>query len=281
MARSRLGAHPHGHATGRAVSATEVARTVETKSEVASPGRGSKMVLEQTQGWTEGRGAARAQRAAEQPVDLSVNPNVKGLTGQARAYDSTLRRTATPDGYVPPPAKKPQRNKPGAPASSAARGPLARLNPGSQSERGEALDKIIDDEGRWRQAAVTGAKLSPVASPRPVYRVRGSAAPLPVSLMPAVGRCLEGGPVGVHGWTKDRLLPATRSQGPTSERALMFPPQGGGEDSGVSQQTTTTRPLRAAVEGRGGAAEQKAPAPVPPMTSVSAVECAAYRENFV
>ena len=213
-----------------------------------------------------------------------VNPNVKGLTGQARAYDSTLRRTATPDGYVRPPAKKPRRNKPGAPDSIAARGPLARLNPGSQSERGEALDKITDDVGRWPQAAVAGTRLSPVASPRPVHQTgHGSAAWLPVSLMPAVGICLEGGPVGVHGWTKDRLLPATQSQGPTSERALTPHTQlRDGVSSGVSQQTTTTRPVRAAVEGRGGAAEQKAPAPAPPMISVSAVErYAAYRENFV
>jgi len=71
-----------------------------------------------------------------------VSPNVRGLTGQARAYDNTLQRTATPDGYVPPAAKRPRRKKTGEPDSSAARGPLARLNPRSWSERGEALDKI-------------------------------------------------------------------------------------------------------------------------------------------
>ena len=213
-----------------------------------------------------------------------VSPNVRGLTGQARTYDNTLQRTATPDGYVRPPAKKPRRNKPGAPDSIAARGPLARLNPRSWSERGEALDKNIDDEGCWPRAAATGTRLSPVSSPRPLHREEGqcSAASLPASLMPAVRSCLEGGSVGVHGWTRDRLLPATRSQGPTTERALTPPPRlRVGAASGVSQQTSTTHPLRGAAESRGGVGEQNAPAPAPPMKSVSAAERAASRENSV
>jgi len=214
-----------------------------------------------------------------------VSPNVRGLTGQARTYDNTLQRTATPDGYVPPPAKRPRRKKSGGPDSSAARGPLARLNPRSWSERGEALDKNIDDEGCWPRAAATGTRLSPVSSPRPLHREEEgqcSAASLPASLMPAARSCLEGGSVGVHGWTRDRLLPATRSQGPTTERALTPPARlRVGVASGVSQQTSTTLPVWVAAEGSGGAAEQNAPSPAPPMTSVSVVERAAYRENFV
>ena len=86
----------------------------------------------------------------------------------------------------------------------------------------------------------------------------------------------------VHGWTRDRLLPATLCQGPTSERALTAPSRSReGAASGVSQQTSTTRPLRAAAESRGVAAEQNAPAPEPPMNSVRAVERAASRENSV
>ena len=147
------------------------------------------------------------------------------------------------------------------------RGPLARLNPGSQSERGEAPDKI-DDIGRWPQAAAAGARLSPAASPRPSHAVQCSAAPLPASLMPAVGSCLEDGTVGVHGRTRNRLLPATLSQGPTTERALMAPcSTSNGAASGVSQQTSATRPGRAAAEGRGGAAEPEAP-PEPPKNLV-------------
>jgi len=48
----------------------------------------------------------RGCNGQRQPVDLSANQNVRGLTGQARAYDNTLRRTATPDGYVRPAAKQ-------------------------------------------------------------------------------------------------------------------------------------------------------------------------------
>ena len=67
------------------------------------------MKLAMTQRWDDESREVEVQPMELSTVDLDTNPNVRGWTGQARQYDNTLQRTATPPDYGPPPPKAARR----------------------------------------------------------------------------------------------------------------------------------------------------------------------------
>ena len=159
-------------------------------------------------------------------------PNVRGLTGQARQYDNTLQRTATPPDYMPPPPKAARRKTEGRLESAAAGGPLACLVVGLPTTK-----TSTDDIGCWPQAAVEEKKLNSSSSPTPQLAKVSSTIPLLTSLRLAIGHSLEGGPSGASGQTRPSFVDAW-CNGPTSERTPTRPIPVGWHSAGVLQRTS-------------------------------------------